>query len=162
MHQTGLCYLGGSMKLVLGEHQGNTNCLKWSSDPRGFEVKGLGVRIVNDMFTPGLLLITFFSRWGWGLLISPLSSLTGLWGVIRKYGIVMNLFSFYKPPRCLLNHLCSARATILSLPQLHLLWSPKLHKVVLIVSRYRPAAPSTADLLTMIFFSLIVSFANLS
>lgn len=47
------------MKLVLGEHQGNANCLKLSGDPREFEVKGLRVRIVNDMFTLGLLLITF-------------------------------------------------------------------------------------------------------
>lgn len=47
--------------LCFGEHQGNTNCLKWSGDPREFKVRGLGVRIVNDMFTLGLFLITF---WG--------------------------------------------------------------------------------------------------
>ena len=95
------------------EHPSNTNCLKWSSDPGEIEVKGLRVRNVNDMFTLGLLLITFLRR-GWGPFISPLSSLTGLWGVICKYGSVMNLFSFSKPPRCLLNHLCSTWATILS------------------------------------------------
>lgn len=59
--KTGLCYLGGSLKLVFGKHQSNANCLKLSSDPREFEVKGLGVGIVNDMSTLGLFLITF---WG--------------------------------------------------------------------------------------------------
>lgn len=47
-------------------------------------------------------------------LISPLSSLTGLQGVMCKHGSVMNLFSSSKPPCCLLNHLCSTRATVLS------------------------------------------------
>lgn len=59
--KTGLCCLGASFKLVFGKQQSNTNCLKLSSDPREFEVKGLGVGIVNDMSTLGLFLITF---WG--------------------------------------------------------------------------------------------------
>lgn len=54
-----------------------------------------------------------FLRSGGGQLISPLSSMTGLWGVICKYGSVMNLFSFSKPSCCLLNHM-STWATILS------------------------------------------------
>lgn len=148
--------------LVLGEHKSNTNCLEWSSDPREFEVKGLGVRIVNDMFTLGLLLMTFFSRGerrGWGPLISPLSSLTGLWGVICKYGSVMNLFSFSKPPRCLLNHQCSTWATILSpTAALALLLSTAQSGVD--CKQIQAFCPVRCWFIDRVF-SLIVSFADL-
>ncbi len=113
MHKTGLCYLGGKHETcawrapeqyklfemkqwpqrVWGQGSQGKNC-KWHVHPRASS---------NN-----------FLRRGWGPLFSPLSSLTGLWGVMCKYGSVMNLFSFSKPPCCLLNHSCSAWATILS------------------------------------------------
>lgn len=123
---------------VWGQGSGGKNC-KWHVHPGASSNK--------------------FLRRGWGPLISPLSSLTGLWGVICKYGSVMNLFSFSKASCCLLNHLCSTWATILS-PTAALALTPKIHKVVLIVSRYRPAVQSSAELLTPWWFSSVVSFVD--
>lgn len=83
-----------------------------------------------------------FGSSGWGPRVSPLSSLIALWGVICKYGSVMNLFSFPNPPCCLLNHLCSTWATTVSSTDALAL---ELQKVALILSRYGPSILSALN-----------------
>lgn len=74
-------------------------CFRWSwrrGKPQRGEVKCHRAGNVNGTLTLGLPLMGF-----WGedkaSLVSSLSSPTGPWGVIWKYGSVMNLFAFSKP-----------------------------------------------------------------
>lgn len=80
-HKTGLCNLGWSMKVVLGFAGGVTQTV-WNEAVTAQSLRSR-VRARNYKWhvNPGAFSNNFLRR-GWGPLVSSLSSLTGLWGVI--------------------------------------------------------------------------------